>query len=165
MMELNYAGWKLESCDDGPGIRTVLFLQGCSKNCPGCHNAKTHDAKSGYKDTIAELVIHAQKICCNKRITISGGEPLEQLTGLYSLIGELKSLGFEVCVYTSRNIGQVPAKLLHMIDYIKVGPFIEQLRDAKLQYVGSSNQRFFHCVKGQLREISLAKTSLTPFVA
>lgn len=61
---------------DGPGIRTVLFLQGCKKRCEGCHNPQTWEIKAGKIIAISELF---EAICANskmKRITISGGEPL-----------------------------------------------------------------------------------------
>ena len=161
MKDLHYAAWKQESCDDGPGVRSVLFLQGCSKGCLGCHNAKTHDAGAGYSASVLELVQQAKKMCENKRITISGGEPLEQMEGLHSLVASLKGDGFEVCVYTGWSIEQVPATLLQMVDYIKAGPFIASLRDTTLQYVGSSNQRMFRCVCGNLTEIPLGDAPYT----
>lgn len=163
--ELHYAAWKQDSCDDGPGVRSVLFLQGCSKGCLGCHNAKTHDAGAGYSASVSELVHQAEEICENKRITISGGEPLEQMEGLHNLIAALKSDGFEVCIYTGWFIEQVPASLLDMIDYIKAGPYIATLRDTTLQYVGSSNQRMYRCVRGNLTEIPLGNPSNTVICA
>ena len=45
-----------ESIGDGPGIRFVLFVQGCPHHCPGCHNPDTHDFSGGYNMTLEEIL-------------------------------------------------------------------------------------------------------------
>ena len=87
--KIEIAGWIDASCDDGPGIRSVLFFQGCSKNCPGCHNAKTHKRGEGSWYAVDELARKTSAGCHSKMITISGGEPLEQESGLVQVLYEL----------------------------------------------------------------------------
>ena len=96
--EIECAGWYNDSCDDGPGIRSVLFLQGCSRNCKGCHNAGIKEHGKGKMVSIEELMVFIESHCCNKKITISGGEPLEQANSLEILIHRLKGKGYNVCV-------------------------------------------------------------------
>ena len=63
--------------------------------------------------------------CGNKKITISGGEPLEQANSLEILIHRLKGKGYNVCVYTGWEIERVPENILRLVDYIKTGSFEE----------------------------------------
>ena len=63
---------------DGPGVRTVVFFQGCDLRCKGCQNKSTWDTKSGTEVEVAELATLLRKEVCNKKITFSGGEPLSQ---------------------------------------------------------------------------------------
>ena len=67
---------------DGPGIRTVLFMQGCDLHCKGCQNRSTWDIEKGKKVDIDELVNELTKKVFNKKIKISGCEPLIQKAGL-----------------------------------------------------------------------------------
>lgn len=155
MEMIECAGWIDSSCDDGPGIRSVLFLQGCKKNCKGCHNRQIQEHGKGTMISIDKLIAFIDRECCNKRITISGGEPLEQLDSLIHLIDKLKKKGYEICVYTGWELKFVPKCILDKIDYIKTGGFVKELRDASIQYVGSSNQHMFSISNGSVTELEL----------
>lgn len=151
---LQIAGWKSESCDDGPGIRSVLFLQGCHKNCPGCFNQKTHDREGGRSCTVEEAADFVIRNCPNRKLTISGGEPLEQMEGLMALLDLLHADHFDLCLYTGRELPEVPEQVLQKVHYLKTGGFQRELADPRLQYMGSSNQHFFAVEKnGALREL------------
>ena len=106
MRYLEVAGWKKNSCDDGPGIRSVLFLQGCSMNCPGCHNRDIQKRGEGSLMSIDEIISFVESRCHNKRITISGGEPLEQWEALEKLLISLKEKGFDICLYRAGISGR-----------------------------------------------------------
>ncbi len=147
---INIAGWIDASCDDGPGMRSVLFFQGCSKNCPGCHNAKTHNPEYGQMYDLFHLVELIEARCPTHMITISGGEPLEQKDGLMKLLRELKKRGYNVCLYTGWRREDVPGCVLEYVDYLKVGGFIKQLHHGDLQYYGSSNQKMYHVSHGKI---------------
>lgn len=156
MERIECAGWIDSSCDDGPGVRSVLFLQGCGKNCPGCHNNKILEHGKGTMMEIDELVKFIDRKCCNKRLTISGGEPLEQLASLEVLINKLKNKGYEICVYTGWEFDLIPKTILNMVDYLKTGGFINELRNSNIQYVGSSNQHMYSLKNGLAVELDLA---------
>ena len=139
-MKIECAGFRQESCDDGPGIRSVLFLQGCGKNCPGCQNKQQQVHGDGIWWDIEELVKFITAQCKNKKITISGGEPLEQKEALCVLGNILKMNGFNICVYTGWEWTQIPEEVFQFADFIKAGPYIEKLKQENLRFVGSKNQ-------------------------
>ena len=152
---LECAGWQESSCDDGPGVRSVLFLQGCSKNCEGCHNFNIREHGKGIMIPVDDLVEFIETKCCNKKITISGGEPLEQKEGLLLLLGKLKALGYNICLYTGWEIEQVPKEICSVANYIKAGGFVRELQDPGIQYVGSANQHLFIVGNGKIEELNL----------
>lgn len=155
MKRIECAGWIDCSCDDGPGIRSVLFLQGCRMNCPGCHNRQIQEHGKGTMMEIDMLIDFIDRKCGNKRITISGGEPLEQLESLQILVGNLKNKGYEICVYTGWELEHVPKALFKKVDFIKTGGFVSNLRNSNIQYVGSLNQHMFSVKNGSVIEIDL----------
>ena len=59
---LRIAGTVGESIVDGPGLRYVLFLQGCPHRCPGCHNPETHDFSGGREVSLAWVLADVEKI-------------------------------------------------------------------------------------------------------
>ena len=87
---------------DGPGLRLVVFLQGCNFKCLYCANPDTIDAQGGKPTEIEEIVRMAvsQKAFFGKRggITFSGGEPTLQAKALIPLFRRLKEEGIHICV-------------------------------------------------------------------
>lgn len=90
---------------DGPGIRFVLFLQGCHLKCKYCHNRDTWDINNGeYKslDNIFEKIMkYKNYIYPNGGVTVTGGEPLLQVKFLISLFEKLKKENIHTCIDTS----------------------------------------------------------------
>ena len=89
---------------DGPGIRFVIFMQGCPLRCKFCHNPDTWDPKKGTQMTSDELIALYMK---NKAfytkggITVTGGEPLLQVDFLLELFTKAKEKGIHTCIDTS----------------------------------------------------------------
>ena len=125
---------------DGPGVRTVVFFQGCDLHCKGCQNPSTWEMKNGTKMTTDELVATLKKEVINKKVTFSGGEPLMQIDALIDIVKKLND--FDIAVYTGHEFEEVPQELLDNITYIKTGSFKEELKSTVKPYVGSTNQEF-----------------------
>ena len=125
---------------DGPGVRTVVFFQGCDLHCNGCQNPSTWEMKNGTEMTTDELVTILEKEVVNKKVTFSGGEPLMQVDALIDIVK--KREGFDITVYTGHEFEEVPQELLDNITYIKTGSFKEELKSTVKPYVGSTNQEF-----------------------
>lgn len=91
---------------DGPGIRYVIFLQGCHLRCKYCHNRDTWDTTIGTPKKVSELVQDIQKYSdyikfSKGGVTVTGGEPLLQPKFLIALFTELKKLGYHTALDTS----------------------------------------------------------------
>ena len=109
---------------DGPGIRFVLFLQGCHLQCKYCHNRDTWNMNGGdYKslDEIYNKIINYKNyIYPNGGVTVTGGEPLLQVHFLISLFEKLKNDGIHTCIDTSGmvSISKDIQELLSLTDLI-----------------------------------------------
>jgi|TARA_Y100000310_G_scaffold303506_1_gene341893 anaerobic ribonucleoside-triphosphate reductase activating protein len=128
------------SIADGPGVRSVLFVQGCRRRCPDCHNPETWPLDAGSTVPVAELAGQIRSRAFNKKLTISGGEPLLQADAVLALLERLPD--FDVALYTGADLGDVPEELLARLDYIKAGRYDREKRTTTTPYVGSSNQQF-----------------------
>ena len=133
---------------DGPGLRTSIYLAGCSHHCPGCHNPASWDTRGGEDRTLDELM---QVIAYNEApVTLSGGDPLQQPGGVRALIHRIKSeLGYNVWCYTGYTWEQIvnDPKLLDVVKELDVlvdGPFLIAERDITLRFRGSRNQRLIN---------------------
>ncbi len=133
---------------DGPGFRTSIYLAGCTHHCPGCHNPDSWDAARGHAMTVDELM---QTIVADPfaNVTLSGGDPLMQASGCAELCRRIKSeTDKTIWCYTGytwealqRDSRPEMRDILHCIDVLVDGPFVQSLRDTDLLFRGSSNQR------------------------
>ena len=125
---------------DGPGVRFVLFLQGCPLRCGCCHNPDTWETTGGKEMTATEIVLKVERYRtyygAEGGITASGGEPLLQSAFLTELFSECKKRGINTCLDTSGCILNDDAKnLLRVTDRVLLDvkyPTDAQYRD----YVG-----------------------------
>lgn len=139
---------QFNSIVDGPGIRMVLWCQGCLMKCPGCHNPETHDVNGG-KECYIEDIILAMNANAKHHdgITLSGGDPfLQPEECKYIADYAKKDMGLNVWAYcgmTFEELIEDPAKLelLKSCDVLVDGRFVKNLRDSSLAFRGSSNQR------------------------
>lgn len=104
---------------DGPGIRFVLFLQGCSLRCKYCHNRDTWDIKGGEFKSLDEIFQKILKyknyIYANGGVTVTGGEPLLQYEFLIELFKRLRKEKIHTCVDTSGMVA-LNDKIKKLID-------------------------------------------------
>lgn len=132
---------------DGPGIRFVLFLQGCHLKCKYCHNRDTWDINGGEEKTLEEII---EKIKNYKNyitisgggVTVTGGEPLLQVKFLIELFKELKKENIHTCIDTSGmvNITDDIKELLQYTDLVLLD--IKHIDDEKCKnLVGVSNKK------------------------
>lgn len=147
---LRIAGITEESIVDGPGIRFVVFAQGCRHNCPGCHNPQTHAMDGGITVTVDEMLEQMKQNPLLDGITLSGGDPFEQAKGFRELASRAREAGYHVVTYTGYTYEQLKEKadyqpdwagLLRNTDLLIDGPFIKDLHDPLLVFRGSENQR------------------------
>lgn len=153
-MEIRIAGITEESIVDGPGLRLVIFTQGCPHQCPGCHNPETHDVNGGYTVDIEDLFNHIAKTAARNKllhgVTFSGGEPFLQAGPLACLAKRLKTLGLDIVTYSGFTFEQLTAmavkrqgigQLIGNTDLLVDGSYRETERDLGLAFRGSRNQR------------------------
>lgn len=159
-MKLRVAGLVPESIVDGPGIRLALFVQGCSRRCPGCHNPEAQDPRGGVEMTVEQLQERIRSARGIDGVTFTGGEPFEQAAPLARLGEAILEMGLNLVLYSGytfeellqasdgdRNIRRLLEAGWLLVD----GPFILAQRDLSLPYRGSRNQRLLHLPRS-LRE-------------
>ena len=144
---LRVAGIIEESIVDGPGLRFVLFLQGCRTHCKGCQNPQTWDFDGG--TPVSAFLARIQCDPLVHGITFSGGEPFEQAQALLPLAAELKRRGYHLMAFSGYTFEQLLPKpgcreLLSLLDLLVDGPFIEEEKSLELRFRGSRNQRILN---------------------
>jgi anaerobic ribonucleoside-triphosphate reductase activating protein len=158
-MKIRLAGFLPESVVDGPGIRFVLFAQGCQHHCPGCHNPQTHALDGGQLVDLAEIFDRIKKAKIIRGVTFSGGEPFLQAVPLAQLARQIRALGLGLVTYSGYTFEQLHAlaardkavrDLLAATDILVDGPYIEDRRDLGLPFRGSANQRLIHIPRSLL---------------
>lgn len=147
---IRIAGIVRESIVDGPGVRFVVFSQGCPHRCSGCHNPETHDFQGGYQCSLLRIVEEIEKDPLLSGVTFSGGEPFAQPENFYRLALLLKERNLHLLAYSGYTYEELTAmarrqpfvgKLLDLLDELIDGRFVLEKRDLTLSFRGSANQR------------------------
>lgn len=145
-----------DSIVDGEGIRTVIWTQGCSHNCKGCHNPETHDFKKGFSKSIDELKQEIDNLRDQDGITFSGGDPLFQVEAVLEIAKHAKKNKLNIWCYTGFTFEQLwimtksNKKLLELLNNIDVlidGKFILEEKSLNVLFRGSKNQRILDIKK------------------
>ena len=150
---MNYGQIRKYDIANGPGIRTTIFVTGCSLNCTNCFNKDYQNPIFGNKWTEKEdkLVIRYLSDPNVSGLTILGGEPFENADGLIRLLKKIKT-DKSIWIYSGYNYEYLikndkALKLLGLVDVLVDGPFIESMKDLNLYFRGSKNQRIIDVKK------------------
>lgn len=140
--------------DSGPGLRWLLFLQGCARPCTDrCLNPHYLDPQGGRQASLTELRVVAGQVAAGaygaaEGITLLGGEPTDQAAALRPFLEAVRALGLSVMLYSGHHLswfdrpGNEDARaLLDLVDILVDGPFLPQRAEPGLRWRGSSNQR------------------------
>jgi len=147
MSTLNLAGFLSRSAVNGPGIRAVVWVQGCPFRCPGCFNAQFQSfslATLVDPDDLAGTILSIHGI---DGVTFSGGEPFAQ-AGPLAIVGErLRGAGLSIVTYSGYTTEQLAdgcdpswSALLAVTDLLITGPYVAELA-APDPLKGSANQQ------------------------
>jgi anaerobic ribonucleoside-triphosphate reductase activating protein len=145
-MECDIAHVGLSSVE-GPGRRIGIWFQGCSKDCPSCFNQELRVKKQGYyRDT---SLIEAEILACLARdlyiegITLSGGEPLDQMSAVMSISKYAHKFGLSVLIYTGYTPENMSldryVALRESVDIAIVGEYRKDVPQTHA-WAGSGNQ-------------------------
>lgn len=146
---LRVAGIVNESVTDGPGLRFVIFTQGCPRCCVGCHNHETQSFAGGADAAVDELLEKIFAIQLIDGITLTGGEPFAQARACAVLARAVRARGMSVVTYSGYYLAELEElatrdvgvrELLDTTDILIDGPFEVEKRDLDLPFRGSTNQ-------------------------
>lgn len=148
---MNYAQIRKFDVTNGPGVRTTLFVSGCTHGCPGCFNKEQQDFNYGnrWTEKEEEAFIQYAKNPQIVGISILGGEPLQQFNdkALYSLLLRLRSeVRKPIWLWTGYTWEEIMKqttmlKIITLVDVLIDGRYVETERDLMIKYRGSRNQR------------------------
>lgn len=147
---MHYAQIRKYDVANGEGIRTTLFVSGCNFNCPGCFNKEYQNFDYGNEWTkeVEDKFIELGKDENVSGYSILGGEPLMQdKDTMISLLKRIKNeTGKSIWMWTGFTLENLTTEQLKIIDYVDVlidGTFIEDLKDLRLAWRGSRNQKIY----------------------
>ena len=145
---MRYASIRQLDIANGPGCRVSLFVQGCSFNCPGCFNdvAKDFDKGTEFTDQTLQLILELLKPSHISGLSILGGEPLHPRNrqATLDLVKQIRASmpDKSIWLWTGYCWEDVAEDLIGSgLDVVVDGQFKEELKDLRLKYRGSSNQR------------------------
>ena len=165
---MNYA--TIKTCDiaNGPGVRTSLFVSGCTHRCQNCFNEIAWDFNYGepFTTETEDYILETLRPDYVKGLTLLGGEPLEHVNqqGLLPFIRRVKQMypNKSIWCYTGYTFEtdilqrmckeyEETRELISYFDVIVDGKFVQELRNLMLRFRGSENKRII-LVKESLQE-------------
>ena len=161
---MHYGEIKKYDIANGEGVRVSLFVSGCTHHCPGCFNQDTWDFRYGqeYTERTQQEILDALAPGYINGLSLLGGEPFEPVNQkvLVGLLREVKERypGKDIWCYSgylfdkelradSRARCEYTDEMLSMIDLLVDGRCVEALKDIRLAFRGSSNQRIIDVKK------------------
>lgn len=163
---MNYADIKNVDVTNGPGVRISLFVSGCPHHCPGCFNPETWAYDYGEPFTEREVgkIIEMFDAPYIQGLSLLGGEPLapKNQAAVLDLVKQVKEKlpGKDIWCYTGYlfedlldgRVGEHSQELLSYMDVLVDGQFQKELKDIRLRFRGSSNQRIIDVPKSLMEE-------------
>jgi anaerobic ribonucleoside-triphosphate reductase activating protein len=145
-MKIRLHAFEPASRANGPGLRAVVWFQGCTLDCEGCFNPATHNPHGGYESD--SQAISAEILALGTRIegiSISGGEPFQQPEGLLDVLRRLNSSGLSRLVFSGYALSEIRSfslgpEILSHIDVLVAGRFVAA-RNLHVGLLGSGNQQ------------------------
>lgn len=154
---MNIAKINPVSIENGPGVRVSVFVSGCRRHCPGCHNPEAWDFGYGeeYNEAKEMSILEDLQPGYVDGITVLGGEPLEpeNLEGVLHLLEEVDAMYIKSKTiwlytgYTWENLTDTQRFVARAADVVVDGAYIAELADVGLAYRGSRNQRIIDVAK------------------
>lgn len=149
---MHYSGIKANDIANGDGVRVSIWISGCERHCKGCFNPETWDREFGseFREDDVQRLLSLLRPDHIKGLSLLGGDPLMQYNrkAVLDLILRVKKElpSKDIWLYTGYTYEQVLEfedckEILENIDVLVDGPFIEEFRDSRLRFCGSSNQR------------------------
>ena len=134
---------------NGPGVRTSIFVTGCTHNCFNCFNKEYQNFKAGnlWTDKETEEVVSHLLSPQIKGLSILGGEPMENAGELVPIIREIKKrVNKNIWLWSGYTFEEIlldttKVDLLKEVDVLVDGKFVQKLKNLNLKFRGSSNQR------------------------
>lgn len=149
-MTLRLAHRLSKSRVNGPGVRFVVWVQGCTLRCSGCWNSGTWDPTVGIGVTADDLIQQILSTEGTEGVTFTGGEPFQQARVLADVAEAVQRAGLSVFVFTGYTLDEVKQKgadaqrLLQHTDTLVMGRYIQSLAIEDRPWLASSNQVIYH---------------------
>jgi anaerobic ribonucleoside-triphosphate reductase activating protein len=130
---------------NGPGLRAVLWFQGCTLGCAGCFNPETHPPNDGFEADTESLARDILSLRAIEGVSISGGEPFQQPEALLDLLSRLRRSALGILVFSGYTLEQIRAQalgpeILNRLDVLIAGRYVAALHLGR-GLLGSANQK------------------------
>ena len=140
----------------GPGVRSVLWLQGCTLACKGCWNTQFWSPRGGIQTDVSSILAEWEQQDGLEGITLLGGEPFQQLEATEALITGAKRLGLTVFVYTGYTMDEFsPAMERCFLPQTSWSPAATSTRCVTRRYAGRFKQPEVHFPTGHYRHLEV----------